>query len=291
MSAGTAQGSLNRPLRGDVLGIVAGGGAVPRYLLEVCDTKGIPAFVVGFEGQTDPETLEGRAHILSRPGAAGGIVKALREQGAQDLVLIGSLRRPHLSEMRPDLFTAGFFARLGLQALGDNGLLSAVRKELEKEGFTLHGVQAFAPELLMPSGPVGRHKPGRKAQIDIKRGIEVVQALGALDVGQAAIIRDGVVLGVEGAEGTNALLRRCAEYRRGGKGGVLVKLCKPQQDRDLDLPTIGPETVALCAELGMNGIAVQAKAALLPGREKIAHIADRAGLFVVGIDIPGTSHV
>lgn len=267
------------------LGIIAGGGSLPARLLSACDKAGIDVFVVGFDGQTDRRILGGRNHIYTRLGAAGQIINTLRSHNVSDLVMIGAIRRPSLPELRPDLRTLRFFARLGMRAMGDNDLLSALRSELAEEGFTIHGVQKFAADLLAGEGPAGRLKPKKSDWTDIKRGVEVSQMLGRLDIGQSVIVQEGLVLGVEGAEGTDELIRRCSAYKRAGRGPILVKTCKPDQDRDLDLPAIGPDTVILCAEAGFSGIVVQAGASLLLDPQKVAELANMHKLFVLGLDI------
>jgi DUF1009 family protein len=265
------------------LGIVAGGGSLPALLIEECDRQKRPVFIVAFEGQTDSALYHNRPHILSRPDKAGVIIKRLREEGVSDLVLIGSVKRPHLTDLRPDLFTTGFFARMGLRALGDSDLLSAVRHTLEKEGLKIHAVHEFNGDVLMPQGVQGKVRPSSAHEVDIDLGMKTAMALGMLDVGQSVVVRDGMVLGVEGVEGTDELIRRCAGYRTNGKGGVLVKACKPQQDRALDLPTIGLNTVRLCAELKFDGIAISAGEALFADRGQAIPLADASGLFITGV--------
>lgn len=271
-------------LTGRKVGVIAGGGALPRIVVQACVEAGIGVFIVGFEGQTDPEIFEGRDYVLTRLGAAGQIIDVLRAHEVRDLVLIGAIRRPSFAELRPDMRTAQFFARVGLKAIGDDGLLRALRAELETEGFAVHGAQQFVSGLLASAGPVGKTRADKAEKADIRRGMAVAKALGAMDVGQAVVVQEGIVLGVEGAEGTDELIRRCAAYRRAGRGGVLVKACKPQQDRDLDLPSIGPETVVLCAETGLAGIAVEAGKSLLIGRDEVAGLANRYKIFVEAFD-------
>lgn len=267
------------------LGIIAGSGALPARLLAACDEKGIRPFIVGFEGQTDPALVKDRDHLWTRLGAAGKVMKTLKDHDVRDLVLIGSMRRPSLSEMMPDLRTLDFYRRLGLRALGDSDFLSALRGLLEQEGFTLHGIHKFAGDLLAAEGALGRYEPTEGDWIDIKRGLEVSRVLGEIDAGQSVIVQEGFVLGVEAAEGTDELIRRCKSLKRKGRGGVLVKTCKPQQDRDLDLPTIGPETVRLAAETGLAGIVVHAGQSLIIDPEEVAQIADKHNMFVVGTGI------
>jgi DUF1009 family protein len=277
--------SATKESRIKTLGIIAGGGALPARLVHACKQRDIEMFLVGFEGQTDPALCEGHNYLMTRIGAAGQIIKTLKAHHIKDLVLIGSIRRPSLVELKPDLRTAEFFARLGLRSLGDNDLLRALREELENEGFTIHGVQEFAEDLLAGEGIIGRYKPKKADQVDIDRGIELSQMLGAYDVGQSVIVQEGIVLGVEAAEGTDSLIRRCSALKRKGRGGVLVKTCKPQQDHDLDLPTIGPQTVLNCAEAGLAGIVIESGHSLILDCQKVVELANKNKMFIVGIKV------
>jgi DUF1009 family protein len=135
----------------------------------------------------------------------------------------------------------------------------------------------------LPEGPLGRVRPDAEAHADIERGLRIARAIGALDIGQAVVVQQGLVLGVEAIEGTDALLRRCRELRRDGPGGVLVKTEKPGQEKRADRPTIGPRTVSLAAESGLRGIAAEAGATLLIDRDEVIRLANQAGLFVVGV--------
>jgi DUF1009 family protein len=270
------------------IAVIAGGGNLPALLIHACERSGHEVFVVGFENQTDPAIFEGREHMYTRIGAAGQIMNTLRAHGYRDLVFIGAIRRPTIGELRPDFKTARFYAKLGLRALGDDGLLSAMRKELESEGFSIHGVQEFASDLLASEGVLGKHKPSKANWADIEAGLRLSQEMGRLDVGQSVVLQEGVVLGVEAIEGTDELLRRSGKHRRKGRGGVLVKTCKPAQDKDFDLPTIGPDTVRLAAEAGLAGIVVEAGNTLVVDPEEVAELANRLGLFVLAVDIEKT---
>lgn len=268
-----------------VLGVIAGGGDIPARLLQVCDERSVAVFIVALKGHTKPEILSGRAYLWSRIGKAGEIIETLKSRKIKDLVFIGSVKRPSLSELRPDFKTAKFFTRVGLQALGDDGILRALKSELEKEGFTLHGVHEFVQDLLTPEGPIGKYSPLKTMEGDIVKGIEVSQKLGALDIGQSVIVQQGIILGVEAVEGTDSLIRRAALLKRKGRGPILVKSCKPKQDKDFDLPTIGPDTVKLAVESGFSGIIIESGNSLIVNREEVAQIADRHKLFVCGMRI------
>ena len=269
------------------LGVLAGGGELPRRLVEACRSSGREVFVLAFEGQTDPATVEGVDHAWIRLGQGAAGLEALRGAGVEELVIVGAIARPSLKELRPDLYMAKFLARIGMGSLGDDSLLSAMIGGIEKEGFRVVGPDEVLAALVAPAGTYGAVAPDDQAKADIARGLMVAKALGAADAGQAVVVQQGIVLGVEAAEGTDALLARCAGLRREGLGGVLVKAKKPQQESRVDLPTVGPRTVEGAISAGLRGIAVEAGGTLITEREAVVAIADAAGLFVIGVEVPG----
>jgi len=264
------------------LGIVAGAGDLPRRIADAARAAGRDVFVLGIEGFAQPPLPQ----AWIRLGAAAQGLEILRAQGVTELVLAGAVRRPSLLALRPDLRTAKFIAKVGMRALGDDGLLRAIVAELESEGFRVVGADSVLASALAPEGQLGRVAPDELARQDIARGVAVARALGTLDIGQAVIVQQGVVLGVEAAEGTEGLIARCGPLALEGPGGVLVKLAKPGQERRADLPTIGVETVGQAAAVGLRGIAVEAGATLILDRARTVSAADERGLFVVGIAAP-----
>ena len=271
------------------LGILAGQGELPGLLAASCRALGREHFVVAFEGQASAATIAAAPHAWFRLGATGAALERLKAEGVDELVMAGAIRRPSLAELRPDLRTVRFFAKVGIAALGDDGLLSAVIRELEAEGFRVIGADRILADLLAPPGLYTCVRPDDGALGDIARGLEIARALGRLDVGQGVVVQQGLVLGVEAIEGTDALIARAGALRREGPGGVLVKSCKPGQDRRADLPTIGVATVARAASSGLRGIAIEAGHALVLGRADVAAEADRLGLFVLAVDAGAVS--
>jgi DUF1009 family protein len=266
------------------LAIIAGGGELPARLVAACRKAGRACFVLALEGHADPAQIPNDVEqAWIRLGGAGRGLRLMREAGVEELVMAGPVRRPTLMELRPDWRTALFFAKVGLKALGDDGLLRAVIGELEQEGFRVVGVDSILDDLLASAGVWGTVRPDAQAEADIARGLEVLRSLGALDIGQAVVVQQGIVLGVEAVEGTAALIERCGGLRREGPGGVLVKIAKPGQERRADLPTVGVLTVRQARSAGLRGIAVEAGNTLVVQRQEMMTEAEAAGLFIVGV--------
>ncbi len=266
------------------LGILAGSGPLPRQVAEAAREAGRAVFLVAFEGQTDPATVAGLPHAWMRLGGVGRIFSRLHAEQVRDLCLIGRIRRPTLRELMPDLRGSRLAMKIGLGAAGDDALMRGIGDALAEEGFRVVAVQEVMAELLAKPGLLTRNRPDELDNADIARGLEVARAIGVLDVGQGAIVQRGIVLAVEAAEGTDAMLARTGSLVRGGGGGVLVKARKPQQDDRFDLPVIGVSTVEGAAAAGLAGIAVEAGRALINDAPAVAEAADRLGLFVICVD-------
>jgi DUF1009 family protein len=267
------------------LGILAGGGRLPSQVAAAAQAAGRSVFIVGLEGFAEPADLAVWPHEIVRMGAVGRIMAALRAHRCADVVLVGTVRRPSLLNLRPDAEGARMFARIGRAAFaGDDGLLAAVVKVLGEEGFRVLGAHEILAEALGPAGLLSQTAPDAMAMADIRRGVAVARTLGMVDVGQGCVVQQGIVLAVEAAEGTDAMLARCGALARRGPGGVLVKLVKPGQERRADLPTIGPETVRAAAGAGLRGVAFEAGGTILAERQASIAAADAAGVFLLGVD-------
>jgi DUF1009 family protein len=267
------------------LGLIAGGGNMPLRVIAAARAAGRDVFAVVVQGWADPADFAGIPHVIVRVGAGGHAIEQFRAHGVRQIVLCGRAQRPSLTAIMPDAGMARMLVRVGVAAFqGDDGLLKAVVRVLEEDGFEVVPSQAIVRDALPPAGLLAGPAPGAEARRDIARGIAVVRALGAVDVGQCAVVQQGLVLGVEAIEGTDALLARCASLRREGPGGVLVKLVKPGQDRRVDLPTIGPVTIANAAAAGLAGVVIEAGGTIIVDRATTTAAAEAAGLFLLALD-------
>jgi DUF1009 family protein len=271
------------------LGLIAGGGALPLSLAARCEASGRPLFVVRLKGFASAE--------LSRyPGADIGVAEigklfsTLHREACEAVCFVGVVKRPDFAALKPDL--RGLSLLPGVVAAasgGDDALLRHLLSLFEREGFTVEGAHEVDDAMTLPKGPLGRHAAGPDHASDLAQAIAAARTLGGFDIGQAVVVAGGLVLAVEAQEGTEAMLRRCGElptHLRGtpdARVGVLVKWPKSIQDRRVDLPVFGPDTVLRAAEAGLAGLAGEAGGVLLLQRDDLIAAADRLGLFVQGM--------
>ena len=221
-----------------------------------------------------------------------GLSALFRQHDIRRVVMSGAVkRRPAFGEIRAN-FKSLLKLPMALKTLlagGDDAVLRMVISLIEAQGCQVLGAHEILPGLLATTGPLGAVTPDAESLKDIEKAADAAEMLGRLDVGQGAIAVGGRIVALEGVEGTDAMLARVRDLRDEGRisrrrKGVLVKLCKPQQDLRADLPTIGVSTVQNAKAAGLAGIAVEAGRALVVEREAVIAAADAAGLFVVGIE-------
>jgi UDP-2,3-diacylglucosamine hydrolase len=272
------------------IGLIAAGGVMPFAVADSLIARGVNPVLFALKGACDPVAVERFRHHWISVGQVGRAIKLFRAENCRDLVFIGTLVRPALSEVRLDWGTVRVIGRVWAAFRGgDDHLLSGIGRIFEQDGFRMVGIKDVAPDLLMPEGCLTRAMPDEKAAADIARGRDVLRALSPFDIGQAAVVIDGHVVGVEDIEGTDGLLARVARLRREGRirarsaRGVLVKAPKSGQDLRFDLPTIGPRTIEGAAAAELAGIAIVAGNTIVVEPQAMIGAADAAGLFVTGL--------
>lgn len=263
---------------------------MPFAVADSLTARGIDPVLFALTGACDPTRLERFRHHWISIGQLGRAVKLFRSENCRDLVFIGTLVRPALSEIRLDWGTLRVLGRVWAAFRGgDDHLLSGIGRIFERDGFRMLGIKDVAPDLLMPEGCITRASPDENAAADIARGRDVLRALSPFDIGQAAIVIDGHVVGVEDIEGTDGLLARVARLRNEGRirakaaRGVMVKAPKSGQDLRFDLPTIGPRTIEGAAAAQLAGIAIVSGNTIVVEPQAMIEAADAAGLFVTGL--------
>ncbi|WEX78828.1 LpxI family protein [Sinorhizobium numidicum] len=276
------------------LAIIAGAGALPHHVAEAARRQGEDPFIIALSREADAEWT-GFDHSILAIGDFAAISRTFEAEGIDRVVLSGSVRRrPEWRDIRPTLSTLAKVPSVlrTLMSGGDDAVLRMAMDLIEASGARVIGAQEVVPGLLAEVGPLGARVPTEDDWRDIEAGIAAANALGALDVGQGAVAVGGRVIALEGAEGTDAMLSRVAALKTDGRvstrrRGVLVKLCKPQQDERADLPSIGPSTIAGAEAAGLAGIAVESGRALILERSRVVKAADRSGLFILGVEREG----
>lgn len=259
------------------LAILACDGALPVELARA-DPR---AMVITLQGIAS--ALDGRSH-RHRLERIGALFAALRAAGVDRVVFAGALRRPALDPASFDPEMAALAPRLeAAMARGDDGLLRAVMEVFEEEGFSVVGPTDLLPGLVAGNGLHLGPSPSHAEEADIARAAGILRAIAALDIGQGCVVAGGQCLGIETVQGTDALLGLVAatdpKYRRGFRG-VFVKAAKAGQDLRIDMPAIGPRTVAGVAAAGLAGLAIEAGKVIVLERQATFEAVRKSGIFL-----------
>ena len=272
------------------LGIIAGLGELPVVLADNAISSGQGAYILRLKG-FEELALEGYPGETVGLGEIGGVLRKLKAAGCEKVVFAGIVKRPNFSNLKLDMKGIALLPKVLSEARkGDDALLRVLVEEFEKNGFTVIGSHEAYAQLLAPAGLIAGHEPTPEDLADIEHAARVAAATGSLDIGQGAVVCNGLVLAVEAQEGTDAMLERCAGLPAAIRGdasarrGVLVKRPKPGQELRIDLPTTGVSTVEMVAAAGLAGLAIEANGALLLNRQGMTEAAERVGIFIYGFD-------
>lgn len=269
------------------IGILAGGGSLPREFADAAAKRGDFVQVVAL-GESAGRDFGSHNVVRVSMGQIGKILRTFQAANVDGIVIIGPVTRADIFRIRPD---SGFFLNFPailkiIRSGGDDSALSGVVRFFEAKGFRVLGPADVAPETLASQGAIAGAAAGDEHQSDIRRGFDLIRTLGPFDIGQAVVISGGQVEAIEGAEGTNVMLeriaRRCLSRGSATARGVLVKRSKPGQELRVDTPSIGPGTVTRAANAGLAGIALEAQGVLIAERDAVALEAKRTGLFICG---------
>ena len=264
--------------------VIAGGGILPRKLADNFDPSGGRIFFLAFRNITDPEVVAGRHHEWLELGEVQKAIDAMHRNNVDKVVMAGPIQRPALSSLALDIRALKMLAKGGLKAFGDDGLLSLVAKEIEKEGIKVIGIEQILSGVLTKEGLLAGPEPTKISWDDIKRGLQVLNSLGPSDVGQSIAVQEGIVLAIEAIEGTDQMIERAGSLQRNVSGPILIKISKTNQDKRVDLPTAGPETVNHAIRSGFQGLALEANNSLLLDKDRVIEIAEKNSFFVIGVD-------
>lgn len=267
------------------IGIVAGSGALPYEVMSSCEKNSIPFAICNFENETDNKyLLESNHQKLFKVHEVSKVIQFLKEQNVTHVTFAGKIKRTEIKRLLVDSKGIKLFSKIIKNGLADNAVLTAVIQLFEDEGFKVLPPEKIAQNLLVEKGVLTKIKPSQSAYEDIQYGLKILKTISSLDIGQGLIVQNKLILGVEAAEGTDELIKRCHNLQDFNLAKpILIKISKPTQDKRIDLPTIGTNTIKQAIEFGIGGIATEAESSIFMDREKALEIANQNKIFILGV--------
>jgi DUF1009 family protein len=270
------------------IGIIAGGGNLPRETLRFCDERGIDVCCALLTPFANKEDFVGRNFEEFYIGHVGKIIKYFKKNDIKRLLFVGSVKKPSFFSLKCDI--VGFFLIrrvLNNKILGDNTVLESIVSFVEEKGFIVENVHNYLDNSKFSCGFNGKiNFIDEEFLNDIELGKNVLKNLSDLDIGQSIVIQQGLIIGIECVEGTQKLIERSKDLiYKDGRGAFLLKTKKLSQTNKADLPSIGVDTITQLKNSGLIGLVADYKNCIAIDKEKIIKQADKDGIFVYGIDL------
>ncbi|MCB0329196.1 MAG: UDP-2,3-diacylglucosamine diphosphatase LpxI [Bdellovibrionales bacterium] len=265
------------------LGLVAGNGQFPLQLVHDAKEQGIETVAALHEGEADSRLKDSvRDWTSVRVGQLGKIIRFFKKHGVQQVVFLGGIRRPSLLQsFRPDLI--GLKVITKVKSVQDDRLLRGVAAEFEYQGFQVLDPAALLVSCLVDAEALTKRLLSETERNDALIGWRAARELGLLDIGQSVVVSHGMVVAVEAIEGTDQAIRRAGALM-GKHPGIVVKLPKPQQDRRLDLPAIGPNTIREMMKARCSALVLERRGALLLEPSETVRLADEGRISIMAFE-------
>ena len=266
------------------IGILAGGGKLPLaignklieigYEVEFFCIEPFAQLSDYYQYKTKRIKLESLSNILT----------TLKKSNIQQIVMAGNVKRPSLKDIKFDLSTIKLIKEFSLQAKGDNKLLSAISSLFIQNNFKILDWKNLCEDLFIKDDHMTIKKPNKISLQNLTKGLDVFKLIGKADLSQSLIIQNKIVLGIEAAEGTNELIKRCYQYKKRGDKGVLIKLSKYNQNTKIDLPVIGLNTVQLLKKYDYEGVFLEKNNCILLEKMEVIDYCNKSSLFMFGVN-------
>jgi DUF1009 family protein len=260
------------------IGLVAGGGNFPIEFVRRARERGLEVAVVAHHGESDAAlTALVPDALWIKVGQLGKLISFFKKRKVRQVAFAGGISRVRLFQNTwLDFRGAALIARLG--SVKDDVVLRGVAAELESEGMHVFSATALLDRSTPGIGRLGRRELSRAEAAEAVLGWEAAEAIGRLDIGQTVVVAKGVIAAVEAVEGTDAAIARAGQLA--GAGAIVVKLPKPQQDRRLDLPALGPQTIETMKKVGATALVLREAGAVLLDPLTLVHAADEANIAI-----------
>jgi DUF1009 family protein len=263
------------------IGLIAGGRQFPLLVARGVKSHGYRLVVAGFTGHTNMDVVP-YADVWRelKLGKLGKLIAFFKENGVERVIMAGTINKPKVMDVRHlDMRAIKLIFRQ--KNKGDSAILGTLAGEFEREGMPVVPAHSYLPELLTPEGVMTRREPDEREWEDLRYGWKIAKELGRMDIGQCVVIREGIVSAVEALEGTDPTIARGCSL--GGAGCVVIKVFKPGQQEQIDLPSLGLDTIKAMAEGKATCMGVEASRSLFFDRDEAIALADRSGIAIVGL--------
>lgn len=269
------------------IGFVFGGGDLPFEILDFMDSDVLQKSVIVVIAESTQDVVrfeKYRCKMLCCVSFAkvGKIIGIFKKYGIIDICFVGGVKKPAFRALSPDLTGILLIWRiLRLRNRGDDAVLKTVMRFLEGKKFNILSPSEVNSGMLSTSDVETGMALSEQNASDIEMGAQILRHLSEFDIGQSIVVQDGVVLGIEAAEGTDVLIVRCGLLATNSKNRpVLIKMAKISQDLRVDMPTIGKDTLNNIAKAGFAGVAIEKDRCLIQSRGSIKKLACDLGLFI-----------
>ena len=266
------------------IGIIAGGGKLPIIIGESLIKSKFEIIFFCIKDHYDSKFYKNYEHETISITSLKLIIRKLKEKDIKKIIMVGKVTRPSIKDIKFDFSTLSLIKYLALESKGDNKLLNSISKLFHDKGFSIYDWKKKCQDIFVKEKYLTSTLPSKFAIKNLQKGLNSFKYIGRADIAQSLIVQNSIILGVEAAEGTDELIKRCLKYKKRGDKGILIKFTKYNQNKILDIPVIGLKTVKNLLKYNYEGIYLETNKCIIIDKEKVIKFCNSNSIFIATVD-------
>ncbi|RKY31439.1 MAG: LpxI family protein [Candidatus Omnitrophota bacterium] len=261
------------------IGLLAGNRNLPLLFASQAKKNDLEIVGICFKGETNPEIVKlvDKSYWVD-VGRLEEVVDIFKKENIKDCVMVGQIspwrifRRRRWDDSILEVVKEADFR--------PHSIFSKIIYALEKEGFRFLDSTYYLKDSLAHRGVMNKIEPGREVFSQIEWGLKIVSKYVELDVGQTLVVKNKAVVAIEALEGTDSTIRRA--YKIAGKGCLVFKFSKKDQDLRFDVPVVGIDTLHLLRRIRAKALILEEGRVIILDKKKFLNLADRWEISIIG---------
>ena len=262
------------------IGIISGGGKLPLAIGQKLSKGNTQVIYFCIKNYCNPKDYKNLLFEFININSLSNILKILKKNRINKIVMAGNIRRPSIKDIKFDFYSLKLIKNFALDSKGDDKLLSTISIFFQNNGFPILNWQKKCKDIFVQDDYLTKIKPSKEAISNLKKGLSIFKIIGKADLSQSIIVQNKIVLGLEAAEGTDELIKRCHKYKKKGDNGILIKLSKHNQSTKFDVPVIGLNTLKIIKKYNYEGIFLEKHKCIILEKEKVIEFCNLNKIFI-----------
>ncbi|MDP8289415.1 MAG: UDP-2,3-diacylglucosamine diphosphatase LpxI [Candidatus Susulua stagnicola] len=264
------------------LGIIAGNRSLPLILAQRIKEKNKNCEIIAFcfKGQTSKQISKyvDKCYWFS-VGSLSALRKSIKEQEVHKCIMAGQINPSYIFKKKY------WDQELTLlinesQDFRPHNIFNKIIFYFEKVGIEFIDSTLYLKDDLASSGTMNSLSLSQFTTKDLDFGLGAISRFVELDIGQTISVKSRAVIALESLEGTDKTIKRA--YKLAGRGCIVLKFSKANQDLRFDVPVVGISTLKLLKHIKAAALILETNKVIILKKQEFLFLAKKWRIPVLG---------